>query len=112
MFKPILGASTLLDRQTHKRADAAYLEVLLAAPAARFLVLADLVHFLRQGVAQELVVRLGGQHGLDLLATGGHGGIVGTTGEAGTPRHVRACVEGPVFRGDRVRWADLRAAAR
>src|SRR5690606_24213150 len=41
MFKPTLGASTLLDRQTHKRSDAAYLEALLAAPEARFLVLAD-----------------------------------------------------------------------
>ena len=41
MFKPTLGASTLLERQSHKRADAAYLEALLAAPEARFLVLAD-----------------------------------------------------------------------
>src|SRR5690606_10601018 len=41
MFKPILGASTLLDRQTRKRSDAAYIEALLAAPEARFLVLAD-----------------------------------------------------------------------
>lgn len=41
MFRPTLGASTLLDRQSHKRADAAYLEALLAAPEARFLVLAD-----------------------------------------------------------------------
>ncbi|MFO7296789.1 MAG: NAD(+) diphosphatase [Proteobacteria bacterium] len=41
MFKPTLGASTLLDRQSHKRSDAAYLEALLKAPEARFLVLAD-----------------------------------------------------------------------
>lgn len=41
MFKPTLGASTLLDRQSGKRADAAYLEALLSAPEARFLVLAD-----------------------------------------------------------------------
>jgi len=41
MFKPTLGASTLLDRLSHKRSDAAYLEALLKAPEARFLVLAD-----------------------------------------------------------------------
>jgi dihydroorotate dehydrogenase electron transfer subunit len=29
------------------------------------------------------------------------------TGEDGLTRMVRACVEGPVFRGDRVRWADV-----
>ena len=28
-------------------------------------------------------------------------------GEDGVTRMVRACTEGPVFRGDRVRWADL-----
>jgi NAD+ diphosphatase len=41
MFKPTLGASTLLDRQSHKRADEAYLNALMSAPNARFLVLAD-----------------------------------------------------------------------
>lgn len=41
MFKPNLGACTLLDRQSQKRADAAYLEGLRAAPDTRFLVLAD-----------------------------------------------------------------------
>jgi len=41
MFKPTLGAATLLERQSDRRADAAYLEGLLAAPGARFLVLAD-----------------------------------------------------------------------
>ena len=41
MFKPTLGASTLLDRQSHKRADQVYIDGLLAAPGARFLVLAD-----------------------------------------------------------------------
>lgn len=41
MFKPTLGASTLLDRQSHKRADEAYLNGLMSAPNARFLVLAD-----------------------------------------------------------------------
>jgi len=35
------------------------------------------------------------------------GCAVPVVGEAGAPRLVRACVEGPVFRGDRVRWADL-----
>jgi dihydroorotate dehydrogenase electron transfer subunit len=25
----------------------------------------------------------------------------------GTTRMVRSCVEGPVFRGDRVRWAEI-----
>ncbi|MBF4163189.1 iron-sulfur cluster-binding protein [Nocardioides acrostichi] len=28
-------------------------------------------------------------------------------GEHGAPREVRACLDGPVLRGDRVRWADL-----
>ena len=32
---------------------------------------------------------------------------VPVVGEAGTPRSARACVDGPVLRGDRVRWADL-----
>ena len=41
MFKPTLGAATLLDRQSPKRGDVAYLEGLLSAPEARFLVLAD-----------------------------------------------------------------------
>lgn len=36
-----------------------------------------------------------------------HGCPVPVAGEDGAPRTVRACVEGPVFRGDRVRWADL-----
>jgi NAD+ diphosphatase len=40
-MKPTLGATTLLDRQSHKRSDAAYLERLRAAPQAKFLVLAD-----------------------------------------------------------------------
>jgi dihydroorotate dehydrogenase electron transfer subunit len=33
--------------------------------------------------------------------------VVPTVGEDGVSRTVRSCVEGPVFRGDRVRWADL-----
>ncbi|HEX6247207.1 MAG TPA: hypothetical protein VFZ64_05000 [Nocardioidaceae bacterium] len=33
--------------------------------------------------------------------------VVPAVGEDGISRMVRACVEGPVFRGDRVRWADL-----
>ncbi len=33
--------------------------------------------------------------------------VVPLVGEDGVSRMVRACVEGPVFRGDRVRWADL-----
>ncbi len=32
---------------------------------------------------------------------------VPVVGEDGVTRMVRACTEGPVFRGDRVRWADL-----
>jgi dihydroorotate dehydrogenase electron transfer subunit len=36
---------------------------------------------------------------------------VPVVGEDGVPRMVRSCVEGPVFRGDRVRWADLAPAA-
>jgi NAD+ diphosphatase len=40
-MRPTLGSSTLLDRQSHKRSDAAYIEQLRAAPQARFLVLAD-----------------------------------------------------------------------
>jgi dihydroorotate dehydrogenase electron transfer subunit len=36
-----------------------------------------------------------------------HGCAVPVVGEHGAPRTARACVDGPVFRGDRVRWADL-----
>ena len=35
------------------------------------------------------------------------GCVVPVVGEAGTARHARACVDGPVFRGDRVRWSEL-----
>jgi NAD+ diphosphatase len=40
-MKPTLGTTTRLDRQGHKRADAAYLESLKSGPGARFLVLVD-----------------------------------------------------------------------
>lgn len=40
------------------------------------------------------------------------GCAVPVVAEAGVARLVRACVDGPVFRGDRVRWADLAADAR
>jgi len=40
MFKPNLGASAVLDRQSVKRSDEAYLEGLMSASEARFLVLA------------------------------------------------------------------------
>jgi len=33
--------------------------------------------------------------------------VVPAVGEDGVTRMVRACTEGPVFRGDRVRWTDL-----
>jgi dihydroorotate dehydrogenase electron transfer subunit len=36
-----------------------------------------------------------------------HGCAVPVVGEDGAPRTARACVDGPVFRGDRVRWAGL-----
>lgn len=35
------------------------------------------------------------------------GCVVPVVGEDGVTRMARACAEGPVFRGDRVRWADL-----
>ena len=35
------------------------------------------------------------------------GCAVPVVGEDGVRRLVRACTDGPVFRGDRVRWADL-----
>ncbi len=35
--------------------------------------------------------------------------VLPAVGEDGVSRMVRACTEGPVFRGDRVRWADLGA---
>lgn len=38
-----------------------------------------------------------------------HGCAVPVVGEDGVARMARACVDGPVFRGDRVRWADLAA---
>lgn len=37
-----------------------------------------------------------------------HGCPVPVVGEDGAPRTVRACTDGPVIRGDRVRWDDLR----
>ena len=40
-MKPTLGSSTLLDRLSHRRCDAAFIEALSKAPEARFLVLAD-----------------------------------------------------------------------
>jgi len=36
-----------------------------------------------------------------------HGCPVPVIGEDGVARQARACVDGPVFRGDRVRWAEL-----
>lgn len=43
-----------------------------------------------------------------VCATGAcHACAVPVVGEDGVSRMVRACTEGPVFRGDRVRWADL-----
>lgn len=38
-----------------------------------------------------------------------HGCVVPVVGEDGKSRMLRACVDGPVFRGDRVRWGDLAA---
>jgi dihydroorotate dehydrogenase electron transfer subunit len=35
------------------------------------------------------------------------GCVLPVVGEDGVTRMVRACVEGPVFRGDRVRWSDV-----
>lgn len=40
-----------------------------------------------------------------------HACVVPVVGPHGAPLWARACVEGPVFRGDRVRWADLEAAS-
>ena len=40
-----------------------------------------------------------------------HGCAVPVVGEDGAPRTVRSCVDGPIFRGDRVRWADLLGAS-
>lgn len=43
-----------------------------------------------------------------VCATGAcHTCVVPVVGEDGVSRMVRACTEGPVFRGDRVRWSDL-----
>lgn len=40
-----------------------------------------------------------------------HGCPLPVVGEDGAPREVRACTEGPVVRGDRVRWSVLGATA-
>lgn len=40
-----------------------------------------------------------------------HGCAVPVVGEDGAARQARACVDGPVFRGDRIRWADLADSA-
>lgn len=63
------------------------------------------------------VARAAEQHGawsqtlLDLPLPCGtglcHGCTLPVVGEDGLTRMVRACVDGPVFRGDRVRWDDL-----
>jgi dihydroorotate dehydrogenase electron transfer subunit len=63
------------------------------------------------------VARAAEQHGawsqtlLDLPLPCGtglcHGCTLPVVGEDGVTRMVRACVDGPVFRGDRVRWGDL-----
>jgi dihydroorotate dehydrogenase electron transfer subunit len=63
------------------------------------------------------VARAAEQHGawsqtlLDLPLPCGtglcHGCTLPVVGEDGVTRMVRACVDGPVFRGDRVRWDDL-----
>lgn len=47
--------------------------------------------------------------GLDLICLTGacQTCVLPVVGEDGVSRMVRGCVEGPVFRGDRVRWADL-----
>lgn len=47
--------------------------------------------------------------GLDLPCGTGlcHGCTVPVVGEDGVTRLLRACTDGPVFRGDRVRWSDL-----
>jgi dihydroorotate dehydrogenase electron transfer subunit len=75
--------------------------VYAAAPAARL----------------HAVARAAEQHGawsqtlLDLPLPCGtglcHGCTLPVVGEDGVTRMVRACVDGPVFRGDRVRWDDL-----
>jgi dihydroorotate dehydrogenase electron transfer subunit len=39
-----------------------------------------------------------------------HGCAVPVVGEDGVGRRVRACADGPVFRGDRVQWAELGAS--
>jgi dihydroorotate dehydrogenase electron transfer subunit len=33
--------------------------------------------------------------------------VLPVIGEDGATRMMRSCVEGPIFRGDRVRWADV-----
>ena len=33
--------------------------------------------------------------------------VIPVVGEDGVTRMLRSCVEGPVFRGDRVRWSDV-----
>jgi len=44
----------------------------------------------------------------EVCATGACGTcVVPVVGEDGVSRMVRSCLDGPVFRGDRVRWADL-----
>jgi dihydroorotate dehydrogenase electron transfer subunit len=35
--------------------------------------------------------------------------VLPVTGDDGITRMVRSCVEGPVFRGDRVRWDEVGA---
>jgi hypothetical protein len=36
--------------------------------------------------------------------------VVPITGEGGHRRQARACVDGPVFRGDRIVWSEIAGA--
>lgn len=78
---------------------------------------ADVVYAAGPAAVLHRVAAVAEQHGAwsqtalvtgTLCATGACGTcVLPVVGEDGVSRMVRACVEGPVFRGDRVRWADL-----
>ena len=80
---------------------------------------AEVVYAAGSHATLHAVAAVAEQHGawsqtlLDVAMPCGTGLCQGCTvpvvGEDGVTRMARACIEGPVFRGDRVRWNDLGA---
>ncbi|MFS3129172.1 hypothetical protein ACLM5J_12300 [Nocardioides sp. Bht2] len=90
-------ADVLGDLLTRTEADVVY----AAGPPAAMHQVARLAE--DAGVWSQVGVRVDQPCGTGLC----NGCPVPVAGEDGAARVVRACIEGPIFRGDRVRWAEL-----